>query len=94
MWQCSNELKTEYCEAIVVTLKIQNNKDEVKNAKKNIEETWNDKLKKQNDIFSRYFRSKSLNELFREELVKENPILPRISQIKKIEPYLHEEYKV
>ena len=51
MQQCKNELKTEFREAIAATLKIQNNKDEAKNAKKNIEETWNDKLKKRDDIF-------------------------------------------
>ena len=34
MQQCTNELKTEFWEAIAATLKIQNNKDEVKNAKK------------------------------------------------------------
>ena len=44
--QYKNELKTEFREAIAATLNIQNNKDEVKNAKKNMEETWNDKLKK------------------------------------------------
>ena len=37
--QCTNEPTTEFREAIAATLKIQNNKDEIKNAKKNIEET-------------------------------------------------------
>ena len=77
MQQCTNELKTEFQEAIAATLKIQNNKDEVKNAKKNKEETWNDKLKKRDDIFWRYYRNKKLNELCQEELEKQNPILPR-----------------
>ena len=40
--QYANKLKTEFREAIEATLKIQNNKDEVKNAKKNIQEIWND----------------------------------------------------
>ena len=62
--QCKNELKTEFQEAIAANLKIQNNKYEVKNAKKNIEETWNDKLKKRDEIFWRYYRNKILNELF------------------------------
>ena len=44
--QCKKELKTEFWEAIAATLKIQSNKDEVKNAKKNIEEKRNQKLKK------------------------------------------------
>ena len=35
-------------------------------------ENWNDKLKKQDDIFWRYCRNKRLNELFWEELEKEN----------------------
>ena len=55
---------------MATTKKIQNNKDKAKNAKKNIEETWNDKLKKQDDIFWIYCRTKRLNELFREELKK------------------------
>ena len=59
--QCKNELKTGFRETIAATLKIQNNKDEVKNAKKNIEETWNEKLKKRDDIFWRYYRNKGLN---------------------------------
>ena len=42
MQQCTSELKTEFQEAIVTTLKIQIKKDKVENAKKNIEETWND----------------------------------------------------
>ena len=64
--QCTNELKTKFREtiAIAATLKIQNNKDEVKNAKKIIEETWNFKLKKRDYIFWRYYRNKRLNELF------------------------------
>ena len=94
MQQCKNELKTEFREAIAVTLKIQNKKDEVKNAKKNIEETWNDKIKKRNDIFWRYYRHKRLNELFREELEKENLILPRRFQIKQREREGDEEYEI
>ena len=94
MQQCTNELKTEFWEAIAATLKIQNNKDEVKNTKNNIEETWNDKLKKRDDIFWRYYRNKRLNELFREELEKENPILPRRFQIKQREREADEEYKI
>ena len=90
MQQCTNELKTEFWEAIAATLKIQNNKDEVKNTKNNIEETWNDKLKKRDDIFWRYYRNKRLNELFREELDKENPILTRRFQIK----ISNEEYEI
>ena len=43
--QCTNKLNTEFREAIATTLKIQNNKDAIKNAQKNIEEIWNDKLK-------------------------------------------------
>ena len=43
--QCTNKLNTEYREAIATTLKIQNNKDAIKNAQENIEEIWNDKLK-------------------------------------------------
>ena len=92
--QCKSELKTEFREAIAATLKIQNNKDEVKNAKKNIEETWNDKLKKRDDIFWRHYRNKRLNQLFREELEKENPILPRRFQIKHREREADEEYKI
>ena len=57
--QCTKKLKTESPEAIAATLKIQNNKYEVKNTKKNIRETWNDKLKKRDDIFWRYYRKKS-----------------------------------
>ena len=91
--QSTNELKTEFREAIAATLKIQNNKDEVKNTKKNIEETWNDKVKKRDDIFWRYYRSKRLNELFREDLEKENPILPRRFQIKQREREADEECK-
>ena len=92
--QCTNELQTEFREAIAATLKIQNNKDEVKSAKKNIEETWNDKLRKQEDIFWRYYKNKRLNELFREELEKENPILPRRFQFKQREREADEEYEI
>ena len=92
--QCKNELKTEFSEAIAATLTIQNNKDEVKNAKKNMEETGNDKLKKRDDIFWRYYRNKRLNELFREELEKENPMLPGRFQIKQRECEADEEYKI
>ena len=91
---CTNELKTEFREAIATTLKIQNSKDEVKNAKKNIEETWNDKLKKPDDIFWRYYKNRKLNELFRKELEKENPILPRRFQNKEREREAVEEYKI
>ena len=94
MQQCTNELQTEFREAIAATLKIQNNKDEVKSAKKNIEETWNDKLRKQEDIFWRYYKNKRLNELFREELEKENPILPRRFQFKQREREADEEYEI
>ena len=94
MQQCKKELKTEFWEAIAATLKIQSNKDEVKNAKKNIEEKRNQKLKKRDDIFWRYYRNKRLNELFREELEKENPILPRRFQIKQREREADEEYKI
>ena len=92
--QCTNEPKTEFREAIAATLKTQNNKDEVKNTKKNIEETWNDKIKKRDDIFWRYYRNKRLNELFREELEKENPILPKRFQIKQSEREADEEYEI
>ena len=92
--QCTNELKTEFREAIAATLKIQNNKDEVKNAKKSIEETWNDKLEKQDDIFWTCYRNKRLNELFQKDLEKENPLLPRRFQIKQREHEADEEYKV
>ena len=92
--QCKNELKTDFREAIAATLKIQNNKDEVKNNKKNIEETWNDKLKKRDDTFWRYYRNKRLNELFREELEKKNPILPRRFQIKQREREADEGYEI
>ena len=94
MQQCKNELKTDFREAIAATLKIQNNKDEVKNNKKNIEETWNDKLKKRDDTFWRYYRNKRLNELFREELEKKNPILPRRFQIKQREREADEGYEI
>ena len=47
--QCANQLKTEFREEIAATLKIKN-KDEVKNANKNIVETLNDKLKQRDDI--------------------------------------------
>ena len=47
--QYTNQLKTEFREEIAATLKMKN-KDEVKNAKKNIVETWNDKLKQRDDI--------------------------------------------
>lgn len=40
--------------AIATALKIQNSKGKIKNAKKDIKETWNDKLKTQDDIFWRY----------------------------------------
>ena len=70
------------------------NKDEVKNVKKNIEETWNEKLKKRDDIFWRYYRNKRLNELFRKELEKENPILPKRYQIKQREREADEEYEI
>ena len=46
----------------------------MKNSKKNTEESCNDKLKKRDDIFWRYYRNKRLNKLFREELEKGNPI--------------------
>ena len=92
--QCTNELKTEFWEAIAATLKIQNNKDEVKNTKNNIEETWNDKIKKRGDTFWRYYRNKRLNELFREELDKKNPILTRRFQIKPRECEADEEYEI
>ena len=92
--QYKSELKTEFQESIAATLKIQKNKDEVKNAKKNIEETWNDKLEKRDDIFWRYYRNKRLNELFREELEKENTILTRRSQIKQREREADEEYEI
>ena len=88
--QYANKLKTEFREAIEATLKIQNNKDEVKNAKKNIQEIWNDK---RDDIFWRYYRNKRLNELFREELEKENPILPSRFHIKQREREADEEYQ-
>ena len=81
MQQCTNQLKTEFREEIAATLMIKN-KVEVKNAKKNIVETWNDKLKKRDDIFWRYYRNKRLNALFRKELEKENPILPKRFQVK------------
>ena len=66
------------------TLKIQNDKDKVKNAKKNIEEARNERLKKRDDIFWRYSRNKRLNKLFL-ELEKENPKLPILFQIKQRE---------
>ena len=91
--QCTNKLKTEFREAIAANLKIQN-KDEIENAKKNIEETWNDKVKKQNDIFLRYYRNKRINELFQEELEKENPILPRRFQIRQRDHEADEEYEI
>ena len=94
MQQFKNELKTELREAIAATLKIQNNKDEIKSAKKNIEETWNDKLKKRNDIFWRYYTNKRLNELFPEVLEKENPILPRRFKIRQREREVDEEYEI
>ena len=96
MQQCTNELKTEFHEAIAATLKIQSNKgvNGVKNIKKNREETWNDKPKKQDDIFWRYYRNKRLNELFQEELEKENPILPGRFQIKQREYEADEEYEI
>ena len=94
MQQCTNELKTEFQEAIAATLKIQNNKDEVKNAKKNKEETWNDKLKKRDDIFWRYYRNKKLNELCQEELEKQNPILPRRFQNKQREHEADKEHEI
>ena len=40
--------------AIAIALKIQSSKGKIKNAKKDIKETWNDKLKTQDDIFWRY----------------------------------------
>ena len=43
--QCTNKLKAEFREAIAATLRIQNNKGEVKSPRKKIEGTWNDKLK-------------------------------------------------
>ena len=92
--ECTNELNTEFLEATAATLKIQNNKDEVKNAKKNIEETRNDKLKKRDDVFWRNYRNIRLNELFREELEKENPILPRRFQIKQREREADEESEI
>ena len=57
-------------------------------------ETWNDKLKKRDDIFWRYYRNKRLNELFREELDKKNPILTRRFQIKPREREADEEYEI
>ena len=60
----------------------------------NIEKTWNDKLKKRDDIFWRYSRNKRLNELFREELEKENQILPRIFQVKQRGCEADEEYEI
>ena len=61
---------------MAATLKIENNKNDIKSSRKNIGEIWNVKLKKRDDIFWRYYRNKKLNELFWEELEKENPILP------------------
>ena len=42
--QYTKDTKIKYNQG--TKLKTQNNKDEVKNAEKNIKETWNDKLKK------------------------------------------------
>ena len=42
--QYTKDTKIKYNQG--TKLKIQNNKDEVKNAEKNIKVTWNDKLKK------------------------------------------------
>ena len=58
MRQCTSELKVECREAIAATLKIQNNKDEVKTAKNNIEETWNGQLEKGDTIFWREYYTK------------------------------------
>ena len=57
-------------------------KMELKSEKKT--ESWNDKLKKQDDIW-KYGRNKRINDLFEEELEKENPTLPRKFQIKQRE---------
>ena len=54
MQQCAKELKIEFWKATAATLKIQNKK----NAKKNIEDTWNEKPKERDDIFCRYYRNK------------------------------------
>lgn len=42
---CTTMQKPKFRNTIAATLKIQNNKDVVKNSKKSIEEPWNDKQK-------------------------------------------------
>lgn len=42
---CTTMQKPKFRNTIAATLKIQNNKDVVKNPKKSIEEPWNDKQK-------------------------------------------------
>ena len=58
------------------------------------EETWNDKFKKWDDIFWRYYWNKRLNELFWEEVEKENTKLLRRFQINQRYCEVNEEYEI
>ena len=75
-------MKTEFRDTVIATFKDKKIKMELKSEKKT--ESWNDKLKKQDDIW-KYGRNKRINDLFEEELEKENPTLPRKFQIKQRE---------
>ena len=50
--------------------------EDISNAKKTIEKTWQAKYKNRNDLFWRYHRNKRLEELYSDELRKENPNIP------------------
>ena len=52
-------------------------REDITDAKKSIEKTWDAKYKNRNDLFWRYHRNKRLEELFNDELLKENPTIPR-----------------
>ena len=52
-------------------------REDISDARKTIEKTWNEKYKNRNDLFWRYHRNKKLVQLYNSELLKENPTIPR-----------------
>ena len=52
-------------------------KEDITDAKKSIEKTWNKRYKSRNNLFWRYHLSKRLEEIYNYELLKENPCISR-----------------
>ena len=51
-------------------------REDITDAKKSIEETWNEKYKSRNDLFWRYHCNKRLEKLYSSKPLKENPCIP------------------